>query len=178
MADKYPINLKENERAQRKKLITVAEWDEDGSQKRAILGRRTEESSMEFNPDTETMTDILGITHTDINKTEPSQPMTCWIMGGDDLSAYLVKAALRNDIDAYNGKFTVYVITAFMGTEGDYYAVKHSGCTIQPENLGGSSYTQMDVTINYSNNITEGSVDKLTKDFVFTAKASSTPTTE
>lgn len=170
MPEKYSINLKTNERAQRKKLMTVAEWEEDGAQKRTILGRRTEDSSIDFNPEAETMTDILGITYTDINKTEPSQGVTCWIMGGDDLSGYLTRAALKNDIDAYNGKFKVYVIAAFMGTEGDYYAVVHEGCTILPNSIGGSSYTQLDVQINFSNNITEGSVDSLEKDFVFTTK--------
>lgn len=86
------------------------------------------------------------------------------------MSGYLTRAALKNDIDAYNGKFKVYVIAAFMGTEGDYYAVVHEGCTILPNSIGGSSYTQLDVQINFSNNITEGSVDSLEKDFVFTAK--------
>lgn len=66
------LNLGTNERAQRKLLATVVEWGEE-TQNRELLGRRTEDSSIEFNPDEETTTDVLGITYSDINKTEPTQ---------------------------------------------------------------------------------------------------------
>lgn len=44
------LNLGTNERAQRKLLATVVEWGEE-TQNRELLGRRTEDSSIEFNPD-------------------------------------------------------------------------------------------------------------------------------
>lgn len=164
------INLKEGQRAQRKLLITVAEW---GEGKREILGTRTEDSSIEFNPDIQTSTDILGVTYTDVNKTEPQQdfdPM--YILGGSELGEYLVTAALKNDIDAYNNVFDVYIITAFIdgGASGSFYAVKHEGCSIIPTSLGGDAYTGMPMEVHFSNNITEGSVDTLAKTFEFTPK--------
>lgn len=215
------LNLNAGQRAQRKLLITVAEWalDDDmynilatepadwstdyanyfvkdatgfkantetawksntyyeklekGATVRQILGARTEDSSIEFNPDVETSTDILGITYTDVNKTEPQQdfdPM--YIIGGSKLAAYLVTNALANNIDAYNNVFNMYLISAFI--DGDkassYYAVCHSGCTILPTSMGGDAYTALPIEVHFSNNITEGSVDKLTDDFTFTAK--------
>lgn len=170
-------NLSSGQRAQRKLLITVAEWSEgSGDPKREILGKRTEDSSIELNADIQTSTDILGITYTDVNKTEPQQTLDpFFIMGGSDLSNYLTQAMLKNNINAYNGTFTLYIITAFIGEEGEYYAVKHTGCSIIPTAMGGDSFVNMPIEVHFSNNITEGSVDKLKDDFVFTP--ASTPTT-
>lgn len=167
MAD--AVNLKPGQRAQRKTLITVAEWGGTESPNREILGARTEDSSIEFNPDIETSTDILGITYSDVNKTEPQQDFDpYYLLGGSKLGAYLAEAALENNIDAYNGVFDIYIITAFIGTEGAYKCVKHSGCTILPTSIGGDSYVSMPIEVHYSNNIEKGTVDKLSDDFEFT----------
>lgn len=167
MAD--AVNLKVGQRAQRKTLITVAEWGEGDALNREILGARTEDSSIEFNPETETSTDILGITYSDVTKTEPQQDFDpYYLIGGSKIGAYLAAAALSNDIDAYNGKFTIYIITAFIGTEGAYKCIKHSGCTILPTSIGGDAYVSMPIEVHYSNNIETGTVDKLSDDFEFT----------
>lgn len=163
------LNLSNGERAQRKALITVAEWGESSTPTREILGVRVEDSSIEFNADIETITDILGITYTDVNKTEPQQTLDpSYIIGGSKLSAYLAEAALENDISKYNNTFNVYIITTFIGTEGAYQAVKHTGCSIIPTSMGGDSYVAMPLEVHYSNNITKGTVDKLADDFEFT----------
>lgn len=176
MADTQ-IKLKQGERAQRKLLITVAEWTDDGtpptgsgSENREILGTRTEDSSIELNPDIATSTDILGITYTDVNKTEPSQTFDpFYLIGGSKLGEYLTKAMLSNNINAYNNVFNVYIITAYIEGTGSYYAVRHKGCSIIPTALGGDSFVNMPIEVHYSNDIEEGSVDKLDSKFTFTS---------
>ena len=169
----FTNTLATGERAQRKMLITVAGWQEGGSEVREILGARTEDSSIEFNADIATSTDILGITYTDVNKTEPQQTFDpFYLMGGSKLGQYLTDAALKNDIQKYNGKFNIYIITAFLEDSGSYFAVKHEGCSIIPTSMGGDSYTSMPIEAHYSNKITEGSVNKLSDDFVFTPEVS------
>lgn len=168
----FTSTLKTGERAQRKQFLTIAEWTEgnDATPKRVILGKRTEDSSIEFNADTETTTDILGNNYSDINYTQPQQTFDpAYIIGGDDFMSYLLQAALKNDIQAYNGKFTVYLVAAWLAdTNGGYYTIRHTGCSIIPESLGGESYAGMPFTVYYSNIITEGSIDKLDDDFAFT----------
>lgn len=175
-----PIALESGKRAERKTLITVAEWSEGGEQKREILGTRTEDSSIEFNADIETTTDIRGITYSDINKTEPQQDFDpYYILGGSDLGAFMHRNALRNNITAYSDAFDVYVITAYdyttTGTGASattsYFAVKHAHCSIIPTSMGGDAYVNMPIEVHFSNDITVGSVDKLTDDFVFTAES-------
>lgn len=175
------INLKEGQRAERKLLITVAEWDGTKyggtANDREILGKRTEDSSIEFNPDIETSTDIRGINYTDVNKTQPQQDFDpYYILGGSKLGSYLTQAALENDIQAYNNVFTIYIITAFIGADGAFHTVKHSNCSIIPTSLGGDNYTNMPIEVHLSNDITKGTVDsgddgKLSEDFVFTAES-------
>ena len=164
------LNLASGKRAERKLLLTVAEWGTGTSPSRELLGARTEDSSIEFNPSIETVTDILGITYTDVNKTEPQQSFDPYYIQGDSLLAeYLTEAALANDIQAYNNTFNIYVIAAFKGTAGAYYAVKHTGCSIIPQSFGGDSFVNLPIEVHFSNNITEGTVDKLDKTFAFIA---------
>lgn len=180
VASDLAFDLAAKERAQRKTLITVAEWGDGASPKRELLGVRTEDSSIEFNPDVATSTDILGVTYTDVNKTEPQQSFDpFFLLGGSALGEYLVSAALENRINDYNGKFDVYVIAAFINDKTDttaaskYKAVKHTGCTIIPNSIGGDAYVSMPIDVYYSNNITVGTVDTLGDNFVFTADSAS-----
>ena len=112
------FNLNNGQRAERKLLVTVAEWEEPldgttGSETvREILGRRTEDSSIEYNPDEQESTDILGINYTDINKTQPTQAFDPFlILGGSRLGAFLNDIRRRNALSELTGVFTVYIIT-------------------------------------------------------------------
>lgn len=163
------INLPTHQRAPRKLLITVAEWMDGASQKREVLGRRTEDSSIEYNADTETTTDVLGINYTDVNKTQPQQDFDPYlILGGSDLAAKLNDIRRRNAIEELS-QFTIYIITAYIGSASAYEAEKHVNCTIVYNSLGGDVNVNMPISIYFSNDITLGTVDKLSDDFVFTA---------
>ena len=167
------FNLNDGQRAERKLLITVAEWTEgtgsSATEVREILGRRTEDSSIDYNADIETTTDILGINYTDLNRTQPQQDFDPYlILGGSKLGAKLNDIRRRNAISELND-FTVYIITAFAGASGAYEAEKHTGCTIVYNSIGGDSNVNMPISVYFSNNITTGTVDKLSDDFEFTA---------
>lgn len=175
VGDKVGFAPSSRTRAQRKTLITVAEWGTGSTPNREVLGARTEDSSIEFNADIVKSTDILGITYADVNKTEPQQTFDPFFLLGDSaLSKYLVEAALENRITDYNGKFTIYIIAAFLnnGTDSSaptaYKTVKHTGCSIIPTSMGGDAYVSMPIEVHYSNEITTGTVDKLADGFQFT----------
>ena len=163
------FNLATGQRAERKLLITVAEWTEGSTQVREILGTRTEDSSIDYNPDIETTTDILGINYTDLNKTQPQQDFDPFlVLGGSQLGAKLNDIRRRNALSELN-QFTVYIITAFVGDSTNGYAAeKHTGCTIAYNSIGGDTNVNFPISVYYSNNITVGTVDKLASDFEFT----------
>ena len=167
------FNLNDGQRAERKLLITVAEWTEgtgsSATEVREILGRRTEDSSIDYNADIETTTDILGINYTDLNRTQPQQDFDPYlILGGSKLGAKLNDIRRRNALSELNA-FTVYIITAFIGDSTNGYATeKHTDCTIVYNSIGGDANVNMPISVYFSNNITTGSVDKLSDDFTFT----------
>lgn len=169
------INLNQGQRAERKLLITVAEWEEklDGTtgteQVRELLGTRTEDSSIEYNADIQNSTDILGNNYTDVNKTQPTQAFDPYlILGGSRLGAYLNDIRRRNALSELTGVFTIYVITAFVGNSGNYECEKHSECTITYDQIGGDTNVNFPITVHFSNKITTGTVDKIAADFTFT----------
>ena len=165
-----PFNLATGQRAERKLLITVAEWTESGSTPtREILGTRTEDSSIEYNADISTSTDIRGFNYTDLEKTQPQQDFDPFlILGGSKLGALLNDIRRRNALSELN-QFTCYIITAYIGNSTTGYdAEKHLGCTITYNSLGGDTKVNFPISVYFSNNSVLGTVDKLSEDFTFT----------
>ena len=172
------FNLRNGQRAERKMLVTIVEWTEQGSGTstetvREILGTRTEDSSIAYNPDISTTTDIRGNNYTDIEKTQPQQEFDPYlVLGGSRLGAFLNDLRRRNAVSEFD-QFTVYVVTMFIGdSTNGYEAEKHTDCTIVVNQFGGDTKVNMPITVYYSNKITTGKVDKIAEDFVFTPDVS------
>ena len=164
MADAAAFNLQDNEKAMRKLLVTCVNVGDSitqsgGTPEWQPVGVGVEDSAIEFNPDTETVTDILGITETTVNKLEVSQslePMT--IRGGSKLAVKLynqVKYGRLSEMAMYE----VMQIHAYVGTTGSYEAEVHKGCTLTPQSVGGSSYVDMPIDISFSNDKVHGTVN-------------------
>ncbi len=163
------FNLNAGQRAERKLLITVAEWLEGTSTVREFLGTRTEDSSIEYNSEVNTTTDIRGNNYTDLERTQPQQTFDASpIIGGEKLKVKLNDIRRRNAVSECGG-FTIYIITAFVGDSTNGYAAeKHTDCTITYDSIGGDTKVNFPYTVHFSNKITTGTVDKLAEDFEFT----------
>ena len=221
MSDIKQFNLRTGQRAERKTLITVAEWNEytltttepddwatnymdyftrtqtsngyvydavptgdsaptwaastyyTQSQEREIMGTRTEDSSIEYNADIATSTDILGNNYSDVNKTQPEQSFDPFlVLGGSKLGAFLNDIRRRNALSELD-QFTMYIITAFIGdTTNGFEAEKQTNCMISYDSIGGDVNVNFPVTVHYSNKTTTGKVNKLSSDFTFTPDVS------
>ena len=164
MADATQFNLKDGQKAERKLLVTAVNVGDSitkgsGTPEWQIIGVGVEDSSIEYNPDTETKTDILGITETTVNKLEISQtlePMT--VRGGSKLAIKLYNQIKYNRVSEFS-MYEVMQIHAYVGTDGAYEAEVHKNCTITPQSLGGDAYVDMPIDINYSNDKVHGTVD-------------------
>lgn len=154
--------LKKNEKAQRKYLVTAVDISDaafngggfnPSSAEWFIVGLGVEDSSIEYNPDTETVTDILGITETTVNKLETEQdldPMT--VRGGSKLAKKLYELLRDMDLSKFS-MFNVMQIHAYAAdnASGPFPAEVHKNCTLTPQSLGGDSYVDMPININFSN---------------------------
>lgn len=175
-ADITQFALQENQKAERKLLVTAVNVGDSvtaqsGTPEWQVVGVGVEDSNIAFNPDQETITDILGITETTVNKLETSQdlsPMT--IRGGSKLAVKLYNQVKYNrmsefalyevmQIHAYAARTT----TVGSDTVTVYEAEVHKNCTLTPQSIGGSSYVDMPITINFSNDKIHGTVNGYTK---------------
>lgn len=150
------FSLKENQKAERKLLVTCANMGDSisaggGTPKWVPIGVGVEDSAIELNPDSSKSTDILGITESSVNKLEPTQslsPMT--VRGGNPLLFKLNDIQERNALSEFS-LFEVMIIKAYIdeGTNEAhaYHAEVHRNCTIIPQSIGGSSYVDMPVNI-------------------------------
>ena len=152
---------------------TAPEWEASTYYTRVdreILGTRTEDSSIEYNADIATSTDIRGFNYTDVNKTQPQQDFDPYlILGGSKLGPVLNDIRKRNALSEMS-QFTLYIITAFIGdaTNG-YEAEMQTDCTIAFNSMGGDVNVNFPISVYFSNKTTTGTVDKLAEDFTFTA---------
>ena len=164
MADVTNFNLKDGEKAQRKLLVTAVNVGDSvtaasGTPEWQVVGVGVEDSSVEFNPDTETITDILGITETTVNKLETAQtldPMT--VRGGSKLAVQLYNQVKYGRLSEFS-MYEVMIISAFAGEAGKYEAEVHKNCTLTPQSMGGDSYVDMPIDINFSNDKVHGTVN-------------------
>lgn len=145
----------------RKTLVTYVNVGTPEAKVWEAQGVKVEESAIEFNADVETITDILGISYTDVNKIEASQtvdPNT--LRMGAKLSEKMLDIYRRGALQEYSD-FEVMIVYGFLEDDGAFQADLEVGCTIVPNSIGGSSRVDMPFVINLSGNKTLGSVNKM-----------------
>lgn len=119
------------------------------------LGRGVEDSSIELNPDTAKVTDIFGNTEVTVNKMEITQnfsPVTLRV--GSELHRVMLEILDKKDF-ARLSLFEIMVVKAFWGQTFNgktyYPAELHRNCTVTPQSIGGSSYVDMPINTDMSN---------------------------
>lgn len=142
---------------------TDAEWE--------IQGYKTEDTAIEYNSDTSTLTDVTGRTFTDVNKFEKAidfDPNTLRPVNNDGkLNEILLRYDLNDQLSKFS-QFRVLVGYGFMGTDGAFTAYVHQASTVTPQSLGGSSRVDMPINIALGGTKVLGTIDKLKKGLVFT----------
>lgn len=170
MAVATDFNTGSGVKAVRKLLMTFVDVSDSETPEWEILGRGTEDSSIELNPNTETVTDILGITDTSVTKWEPSQsfePNT--VRGGSKLNFKLHKI-WQDKTPEKLSQFDVMIVYAYISgdTTSTFEAEVQKNCTININSLGGDAYVDMPIEITFSNDIDKGTASKTGNDWSFT----------
>jgi hypothetical protein len=167
MADYTDFNLQNNILAERKIQVTYADIsgidpdDPDWEPEWAVLGRGVEDSSLELNPSVTTVTDILGITDTRIDKYEVTQsfdPST--LRGGEAFLHWMADKVIKGERATLRAN--ILTIFGYYGTAGSYRARVDKNCTIEPTSLGGSGYVDAPFVLHYSQEIIHGTVNSMT----------------
>ena len=152
------FNVGAGVKAPRKLLMTYVDVSDSETPEWELVGRGVEESAIELNPSTETVTDILGITDTSVTKWEPNQsfdPNT--VKGGSKLN-HKLHQIWQDKKPELLSKFNVLIVYAYLGETNNCEAEVQKNCTINITSLGGSAYVDMPIEISFSNDSTKGTV--------------------
>lgn len=138
-----------------------------------VVGYRIEDSTLEFNPDVENVTDILGTSHGSVNKMEPTQSFEPHRLTGNEGLGALGEKMLHyfryNEMDKFS-QFKCILIYGFLesDTPGKFVADLYSASTVIPQSIGGSSWADMPFEVTFGGEVKHGSVDAIIGEVTFT----------
>lgn len=159
-------------KAARRLLMTfVNVSDSSDTPEWELVGSGVEESALELNPNTETVTDILGVTQTSVTKWEPNQSLDPNTVKGGSKLNFKLHQIWQNKTPELLSKFDVLIVYAYIGESASFDAEMQKNCTINITSIGGSAYVDMPIEIMMSNDSVKGSVTIEAGKPTFTAAA-------
>ena len=172
MAINTDFNVGQGVKAARKLLRTYVNVGTEAEKEWFLVGSGVEDSAIELNPNTESVTDILGVTTTDVTKWEPNQSFDPFTIKGGSKLAFKLHEIWTNKTPELLSQFEVLIVYKYIGEETTgYEAELQKNCTINITSIGGSAYVDMPIEISYSNDSTKGTVTFEENVPTFTAEA-------
>lgn len=161
MAD-VTFNTKQGEAIQRKLLLlflntgtsTAPEWN--------VVGKRVEDSSMEFDWGEESNTDILGNTYTTMKDPVITQSFDpCQLDSGDAAQIKVWNQSVRDHDTGAMTNNDVLVVHSYTGSAAEgAFAERYPASTVKPTGLGGSSHVGMPIEVTFGGERQKGTAKK------------------
>lgn len=161
----YTFNTTPGETISRELLIAYLNTGTESAPVWSPLGKRTTDSSEEFDWGEETNQDILGNTFTTMKKPTITQSFDPWDLdGGDAAQAKIHKlAVIEQNASALTNQdmLIAHFYTTVTGGTGSF-AERYSSCMVKPNSLGGEGGGNigMPVDVTYGGTRTIGAVSK------------------
>lgn len=156
MAEATAFNLTAGTKAERKLLITCVNVGTSAAPEWETLGVGVEDSSIEFNLEEETKTDIIGRTSTTISKPQRKQSFDPYtIMEGSKLQIKLYNI-IRYERWSELANMDMLLVHTYVGTAGAYEAERFTGSAVNPQSLGGSGTLDMPIDVTFGGEHTLG----------------------
>lgn len=154
------FNVGPGVKAARKLLMTFVNVADSGAEtpEWELVGSGVEESALELNPNTETVTDILGVTSTSVTKWEPNQSLDPNTVKGGSKLNFKLHSIWQNKTPELLSKFDVLIVYAYIGDSTSFDAEVQKNCTINITSIGGSAFVDMPIEIMMSNDSVRGTV--------------------
>ena len=115
------------------------------------IGKRVEDSSMEFDWGEESKTDIFGDVYTTMKQPVVTQTFEpCELDSGDVAQVKIWNQAIKSRDVAAMANNDMMVLHAYTGDpEAGAFAERYSSCAVRPTGLGGSSTVGMPIDVTY-----------------------------
>ena len=170
MAD-MNFNTKEGATVARKLLILYLNTGTSESPVWSVIGKRVEDSSMEYDWGDETKTDILGDTYTELKTPTITQTFDpCELDAGDKAQLRLWNQSIKDHDVAAMSNNDVLVVHAYTGdAESGAFAERYMSSTVRPTSLGGSSNIGMPIDVTFGGKRQTGTATSTGGTVTFTA---------
>ena len=124
----------------------------------SAIGKRVEESSMEYDWGDESKTDIFGDTYTTMKKPTITQTFDpCELDAGDTAQAKIWNMAVKEQDVAALTSQDLLVVHCYAGTKDTaMFAERYSACAIKPSGLGGGANVGMPIDVTFGGTRTTG----------------------
>ena len=136
------------------------------------IGKRVEDSSMEFDWGEESKTDIFGEVYTTAKKpviTQTFEP--CELDAGDVAQLKIWNMAIKDqDVSAMSNN-DLLVVHAYAGTaDTAVFAERYASCMVKPSGLGGAANVGMPIDVTFGGTRTTGTAKVADGVVTFTAE--------
>lgn len=153
------FNVGAGVKAQRKLLKHFVNVGTTDTPEWELLGKGIEDSSIELNPETEEVKDILGVNEVSVTGWKPTQSFDPFTVRGGSKLAFKLHDIWMNNTPELLSQFEMLTVYSYVGdTSTGYDADLQKNCTINPSSIGGSAYVDMPIEVSYSNDKTRGTV--------------------
>lgn len=117
----------------------------------SVIGKRVEDSSMEYDWGEESKTDILGNTYTTLKAPVITQTFDpCELDAGDTAQVKLWNQAIKDQDVAAMSNNDLLVVHAYAGTaESAAFAERYPASAVKPSGLGGSANVGMPIDVTF-----------------------------
>lgn len=138
----------------------------------SAVGKRVEDSSMEYDWGEETKTDIFGETYTTMKKPTVTQTFDpCELDGGDVAQMKIWNQAVKDQDVSAMANNDLLVVHTYAGTaDTAVFAERYSACMVKPSGLGGSTNVGMPIDVTFGGKRTKGTAAVAAGVVTFTAE--------
>ncbi len=157
MAD-LTFNTAAGATVERKLLILYLNTGTGSAPEWSAIGKRVEDSSMEYDWGEETKTDIFGETYTTMKAPTITQTFDpCELDSGDAAQLKIWNQSIKEqDVGAMTNN-DLLVVHTYAGTaDTAVFAERYAACMVKPSGLGGSSTVGMPIDVTFGGKRTKG----------------------
>jgi len=124
----------------------------------SAVGKRVEDSSMEYDWGEESKTDIFGEVYTTLKAPVITQAFDpCELDAGDVAQVKIWNQAIKDQDVAAMANNDMLVVHTYAGdAKSGVFAERYASCSVKPSGLGGSANVDMPVDVTYGGTRTKG----------------------
>lgn len=170
MAD-MTFNTKAGEVVARKLLILYLNTGTSDAPIWSPVGKRVEDSSMEYDWGEESKTDIFGETYTTYKPPVITQTFDpCELDSGDAAQVKIWNQSIKDHDTGAMANNDMLVVHTYAGTKDTgVFAERYASCAVKPSGLGGSASVGMPIDVTFGGTRTTGTAKVEAGTVTFTA---------